>query len=490
MPKRGRPDSPAGVDQTIVSNVDVKTQWRGQPDTRKWRFYALMGLSVVMHSVLTPWAALLGLLGLIGLTEPPTQDLPPITAIPIELVDDAPPAPVSTDPDAEQEPAAAVIVQPSPQQVASPNGKDRVPEPEPKTPEEQAGAGIDQEQKDREQADKRSDPVGLSGAAGKLADSGAKVKIKIDTDKVRRHALGPRIGEVLGRVPQWHDFLGPAKLDPIQDIDRLLIAGPQLRDSSEVVAVLQYNVPQQAMETAIDNLVQRSSGEWLSGATRAATARADRAERVFAFIAPGLLAIVPPSAKRDALRRRTKATQLGPIPGDAVLMATVDTPSRVYLGLPFRFPDSIKWIRASVTPTKDGGAVANVELEDESEVAASEHARWLEQIIRTSAAPQGALGSLAQFMTGSKNFVEEVSFRSEGTRIKGSVRSTAEQLKSALTAVEIQINLWNPRPAASSPRASASAPPAGVPDTASSAVPNPYPVEEAASPPAPPPADE
>lgn len=475
-----------------MSNVDVKTQWRGQPDTRRWRFYALMGLSVVIHSVLTPWAALLGLLGLLGLTDPPpTVELPPITAIPIELLEDAPPAPTSTDPEPEEEPAAAVIVQPSPAEVLSPNGKNRVPEPEQKTAKEQAGAGTGEQQKDPEETDKRGDPVALSGAAGKLADSGAKVRIKIDTDKVRQHPLGPRIGEVLGRVPQWYDFLGPAKLDPIRDIDRLLIAGPQLRDSSEVVAVLQYNVPQPMMESAIDNLVQRSSGEWLSGATRAATARADRAERVFAFFAPGLLAIVPPSAKRDALKRWPKATRLGPIPGDAVLVATVDTPSRVYTGLPFRFPDSFKWLRASITPSADGGAVGNVEVEDESEVAAREHAAWLEQIIRANAMPQGFRAAATKYLFGTDKFLEEVSFRSEGTRIKGTLRSTAAQLQSVLKLVEDQINQWNPKPAPSSlPAPSASAPPAAVPDTASSAVPNPYRVEEPAPLPAPPPSAE
>jgi hypothetical protein len=441
-----------------------------------------MGLSVVIHSVLTPWAALLGLLGLLGLSDhPPAEELPPITAIPIELIEDAPPTPSSTDPEPAEEPAAAVVVQPSPPQVVSPNGNHRVPEPEQKPPEEQ-GAGKGQEQKDPEEAGRVGDPVALSGAAGKLADSGAKVRIKIDTDKVRRHALGPRIGEVLGRVPQWYDFLGPAKLDPIRDIDRLLIAGPQLRDSSEVVAVLQYNVPQPAMESAIDNLVQRSSGEWISGATRAATARADRAERVFAFFAPGLLAIVPPSAKRDALKRWPKGTRLGPIPGEVVLVATVDTPSRVYTGLPFKFPPSFKWIRASVTPTADGGAIANIEAEDESDDAAREHAAWLERIIWANAAPQGFRAAAAKYLFGSDKFLEEVSFKSESTRIHGSLRISESQLKSLLTMVEGIIESWNPKPAASSvPAGSASATPS-VPDTASSAVPNPYGAEDAAAP--------
>src|SRR5688500_17124550 len=150
MPTRERPHSPGGADQTIVSNVEVKTQWRGQPATRKRRISALLRQSVATHSVRTPRAALLGLLRANGHTEPPpTEDPPPITALPIQLIEDAPPAPVNTDPEPEEEPAAAVIVQPSPPQMAAPHGSDPVPEPEPKPAEEQAGDGIDQAEKDR-----------------------------------------------------------------------------------------------------------------------------------------------------------------------------------------------------------------------------------------------------------------------------------------------------------------------------------------------------
>jgi hypothetical protein len=39
-------------------------------------------------------------------------------------------------------------------------------------------------------------------------------------------------------------------------------------------------------------------------------------------------------------------------------------------------------------PMADGGAIGNIEVEDESEVAAREHAAWLEQTIRAKAMPQ------------------------------------------------------------------------------------------------------
>ncbi|HEY6723472.1 MAG TPA: hypothetical protein VI197_05545 [Polyangiaceae bacterium] len=440
--------------------VDVKTQWRGQPDTKRWRFYALVGLSMVLHSALTPLAALLGLLGLLGLSDPPpTAALPPITAIPIDLIEDPTPVPAPADPEPEEEPSGVVALPPSPEPLAAPTGKDPAAEP-PKDPnDEKIGNGDGKEAKDPEQNDKVGDPVALSGAAGKLAKSGAKIRIKIDTDKVRQHKLGPRIGEILGRVPQWHDFLGPAKLDPIRDIDRLLIAGPELRDSSGVVAVLRYNVPEPVMASAIDSLVQRSSGEWLTGATRAASARADRAERIFAFFAPQLLAIVPPSAKRDAVKRWPKNTRLDPIPGDVVLVATVETPHLVNTGLPFRFPETLEWIRANVTPTPDGGAIAIIEAQDTSEELARKHADWLERRVLATTKLQGFAAAAAKLLYGTESFVDKVSFRSEGNRIEGTLSITATQIESLLKMVEGVINQWNPKPPAGAPSASGSGQP-------------------------------
>jgi hypothetical protein len=448
-----------------VIAVDRQPQWRGQPDTLKWRFYTLVGLSVVLHVALTPWAALIGFISWLGLSDPvPVHDLPPITAIPVDLIEEEP-GPDPGDPQPAEQAPAIVAPEPKVPPAEAPEAPKTAKQPSKAPPK--PGTGEDEENRDAEKGpDKRlGDAVALSGSAGKLADANANVRIKIDTEKVRQQPLGARIGEVLGRVPQWHDFLGPAKLDPIRDIDRILIAGPQLRDSSEVVAVLKYNVDDAAMETAIDSLVQRSSGEWLSGPPKAATAEADGAERIFSFIAPSLVAIVPPSARADALRVRKKGVSFPAIPGDAVLVATIQTPHKVYTGLPFQFPKTLKWIRASVTPAPDGSAVALIEAEDASEADARAHSEWLERSVLTVASPKGWAAAAAKFLYGGSRFLEEVEFHAEGSRINGTLRATPEQLASVLSMVEGVINSWNPKaPASSAVSANSAAPgPSGAP---------------------------
>ena len=467
MPIVGIAESQRIEEETIVNTVDRWTQWRGQPDTRRWRFFGLLGLSLLLHSPLTPWAALLGLIGLLGISDPvEAQDLPPITAIPVDILHEEPgepepappPAPKATEPSAPPEPEVSAV------------------EPAPAVPdagvEEARDAGADASERTEPEM---GDPVALSGSAGKIADENANVRIKVDTEKVRQHPLGKKIGQVLGRVPQWHDFLGPARLDPVQDIDRLLIAGPQLRDSSEVIAVLKYNVGQAEMEAAIDSLVQRSSGQWLPGPTKAATARADRAERVFSFIAPGLLAIVPPSAQRDAVRPRPKGVTFPPIPGDAVLTAFIQTPHKVYTGLPFRFPETFRWVKASVAPADDGGAIGTIEVQDESESEAELNAAWLERSVLAVTSPRGFAAAAAQFLYGGDKFVEEVSFKAEGSKIRGNLRLTATQMNIILSMVEGIINSWAPK--TPKPAASANAP--AAPAVSAS---TPFPLPSAAQP--------
>jgi len=106
------------------------------------------------------------------------------------------------------------------------------------------------------------DPIALAGTAGEIADSNANVRLFLYTEVVRKHHLGERISGLLKKTPQWKDFFGPSKIDPISDIDRVMIAGPQLRSSAQVVAIVQHRLSQTRIEQAFDALVQRD-GAWI-----------------------------------------------------------------------------------------------------------------------------------------------------------------------------------------------------------------------------------
>jgi len=425
-----------------TGNVDAQPNWRGQPDTSFRRLRWLLLLSLVLHAPLTPLIALLGLLGSLGKQAETAPALPPITAIPVDLISDE---------------AAGSAAEPPPAEPASPTkdlavGEEpQTPKPKPKKtkPSEAADAGPDAEAvsdaappigADAQVAMAEGgapgpgraigDPVAMSGAS-KVADANANVKVIIYNERIRNHPLGPRIGKILGTAYQWRDFFGPTSLDPIRDIDRMLIVGPQFRDSSEVIAVLKHNVGEAKMRHAIDVLVQRdATGGWLDGGVPAASARADRAARVFVLPTKDLVIVTPPSAAASVMQQGAHL-RFPPATGPEVVTAYVKTPWRVFIGLPFRLEKSIKWAKLELVPRPDGGAVAYIEAEDESPEAAQRNAEQLEAAARAASEMQlGILGALLG--TQKTKFVDEIVFQAKGPRISGRITANAKQVASLL----------------------------------------------------------
>ncbi|HEY3234395.1 MAG TPA: hypothetical protein VGJ84_06745, partial [Polyangiaceae bacterium] len=239
--------------------MDSWTEWRGQHEPGFWRrLYKTLIVSVFIHLPVSPLMALIGLIQLVDFRRPQNvPDLGEINAIPLDMLEN--PAGGAKEP----EPVPAL-----PADVPVPKL-----EPKPVKPKPIADAGAPDAAPDAKASASDAgdaggplgDPVALSGLAGKIVDSNANVRLVIYTENIRSHPLAPRIGKMLSSIYQWRDFFGPTGLDPVRDIDRILIAGPQLRDSSQVAAVIKYNVSDQRMHQAVDALVQRDTegGKWL-----------------------------------------------------------------------------------------------------------------------------------------------------------------------------------------------------------------------------------
>ncbi len=406
--------------------VDTETQWRGRRDTRTRRLIGLLAVSALLHAFLTPWPALLGLVGWLTPFEPegPKEE---VNAIPVEILPaetpEPPPEPAEPVEDSEPEPEPVEEATqpepppPEPEPAKPPETPKPTPPPEAKT-EDDGGIG---------------DPVALSGTAGDIADANANVRLMLYNEEVRKHPLGARIGQLLSHTPQWRDFFGPAQIDPIRDIDRVLVAGPQLRDSSNVVAVVAHHLPEERIARGLEALVNKGGGEWLAGKAKVARARADRAERLFVIPGDGLVAVVPPSAEKAALALGPE-TQFPPGPPGVAVQAYLITPWRVFIGLPISVPKSIQWVRIEVRPTDDGGGVARIVAQDASEEDAEKNALALERLIQAATEVDfgelGPMGAVASFMFGSKKHkvIEKVSLRGESDRIVGTIAATGKQL--------------------------------------------------------------
>jgi hypothetical protein len=65
---------------------------------------------------------------------------------------------------------------------------------------------------------------------------GAQLALRIDLARVRESPLGPDVTRFLSAVPDWRLLLDGSGIDPVADLDRLMVATPNLERSKLVVA--------------------------------------------------------------------------------------------------------------------------------------------------------------------------------------------------------------------------------------------------------------
>jgi hypothetical protein len=415
-------------------------------------------VALLVHLPLTPVGALIGLLALLRASP---EEAPPETlnAIPVSLLtpeemdalggaSQAPPEPAAApEPAAPAEPAAVPEVpkpkpKPKPKPVDIPDGG--VAEGDGSAPVKEKPSPMASAQADggaTEATPKKpsgSDPMALVGKAASVADPNANVKLLLMNDRIRPLAIAGRVGRLVSRLPQWASFFGPTSLDPIRDIERIYVAGPQFRVSADVVAVLEYAVPQATMRAAIDAIVARPpGGEWLDEKIPVARARADRAERIFVLPKGKTLLMVPPHLKDDAVAKAS-SMRLPAVKGKAAVVAFVSHPWRVLLGLhtPGEIPHSIASVSLSVEPRDDGGAIIHVEATDESEDSAKSNATLLTNAINVLTQRNvGALGSLL-FGGETLSLIEPIDLHAQGKKIVGDAQVTKRELERMLAFAE------------------------------------------------------
>jgi hypothetical protein len=201
------------------------------------------------------------------------------------------------------------------------------------------------------------------------------------------------------------------------------------------------------MRAALERLVQSDAqGSWADAGVPVALAHADGAPRAFVMPTPTIVVLSTEGLRKSAERLKLRA--LPRLPGGTVALARVKTPWRAFRGLNFSVPQSIRWARAGVEPTADGGAIIEIEAEDESAELAQQNAELLGRAL--IAATQLDLGVLGQ-MLGQKpiRFVQDVRFEARGSRIHGQITVSEAQVIQALEFARSRLVPSPPRPASS-----------------------------------------
>ncbi|KPK52213.1 MAG: hypothetical protein AMJ63_10030 [Myxococcales bacterium SG8_38_1] len=84
-------------------------------------------------------------------------------------------------------------------------------------------------------ADTDADAVSTLDGPSRLPP-GAHLALRIDMKRVRESPLGPDVTHFLRGVPDWQLILDGSGIDPVADLDRLLVATPNLERSKLVLA--------------------------------------------------------------------------------------------------------------------------------------------------------------------------------------------------------------------------------------------------------------
>ncbi|MFO0762312.1 MAG: hypothetical protein U0359_38085 [Byssovorax sp.] len=217
------------------------------------------------------------------------------------------------------------------------------------------------------------DPIAAAGGAGSVSSKEANVQVLIAGKALRKHPLGASFSRLLVLLPSWRQFFEGTPIDPIRDIDHVLITGPRFKDdSSKMVAVMDFNLPESKIKDAIGSLAERTNGGWIDDAPLpAAKARVAAGDRIFAIVPGKKLLVVLPLEAKDQLGglKQTKGFRSSPV---GVVISLLN-PARPFAGL-FPVPDTLKWLRVAVTPTADGGADVALEAGDKSPEEAKKHA--------------------------------------------------------------------------------------------------------------------
>ena len=268
------------------------------------------------------------------------------------------------------------------------------------------------------------DPLVAAGSPSSLAEKNPNVTIFIAGDRLRKYELGAMFGDVLSAIPEWKTFIRTILIEPVNYVDHMLIAGPQLRDSSKVVVVMDLNVPDAKARATIDGIIKRSKppGKWLEGKpVPAATGQAAKSERIFAMVPGKHLVVVLPASARDQLPRVKAAKPFKKSSAVGISLYLVN-PANAFKGLPFKIPNTLKWLRINVIPTDDSGVDVVLEAEDKDESLAREHAAQLELLIES-------LRSYEVPFLGTKvEILGKTSFTSEGSFIRARTHATKKQL--------------------------------------------------------------
>lgn len=206
---------------------------------------------------------------------------------------------------------------------------------------------------------------GFSGPGSPFAGVSAgpnNITLIVNMTVIRAHPEGAKLGLILAAIPQWRPFLASSTaagvaLDPLRDIDWLMVMGPALDHTEKDAVYVHYS----QSDAVVDKVIDSISKGYVGGGpidvhvkgVKAWKGYADRAERVFLRPAPHIAVIVPASHATQFAQAVSQSPFTPHMrPGEAASFRAINPGGSVSI-----IPQSITELRLWVIPRNaDGGA--------------------------------------------------------------------------------------------------------------------------------------
>lgn len=301
-----RPIAATSEDSVAFAKTKAVAAPRAPGRVRGWIrtnrvFAACLVIALALHVPTMPFSRFLAsVFDFWGDDETDDEDGEAIVPIEIDMeatsVDQDKPIPDATTKPPPSQPTAAAQPEPAPPPAP-------VPAPAPPPPVDTTKKG----------PPSKSSPVEEIADIKALAKADNNVSIVLIGSKLRSHPVGSKLGVILNGNAQWEPFFKGSGLDPVNDVDVMILTGPRMRVSGQIVAIMKFGGDMTPVKAAVQHLIDGGEvkGEWIKDApVLAARATADGAERIFAIVPEkNLLYVIPspyPSPKTQVRLEKRK----------------------------------------------------------------------------------------------------------------------------------------------------------------------------------------
>jgi hypothetical protein len=253
------------------------------------------------------------------------------------------------------------------------------------------------------------DTLSLAGGLRRVVKGKPNVALVFWFSTMREHPLGPLVGSLLACNPQWRDFMGDV-IDPLQDLDGVMLVGPRMSDTSKLTILVQSRMDEAKVREVmgfVGAAAHKSGAGGMFDAGAGAQAirfHADRADRI-AFTHPKNLIIVTPPEGFEQLRAQREAMSLPAGRGQAMSLTMVN-PWRPLRMVGMRLPETLSEIKVNVFATDGGGVRVEIEFDDQDAASAAAHAGEVTEQARAAAGP----------------LLSDITFVAEGNRLHAETR--------------------------------------------------------------------